>query len=900
MDASLLFIVVIVISIVWLNDRSRTQRRLRHLEAALERLLSEERRGAPAPPSAAPAVSEWRPWQAPAEAASVEAGTDVDTDAELEAAAIAASAIGEEAPTAAAAPALTLTELYASAPRAPLPPSDELPPVRWIREYFTGGNLIVRVGVIVLLFGVAFLLKYAAEHSHVPIEWRLSGVAAGASVLLALGWRWRTLRPGYALALQGGGVAILYLVVFAALRLFHLLEPGTAFALLILIASASAVLAVMQDSLAFAMFATSGGFLAPLLAASEHGSHVVLFSYYLLIDGGVVLVAWRKSWQPLNLLAFIGTFGIGAAWGNLRYRPELLASTEPFVLAFFLVFVLIAVLFAVRRAPRFSHYLDGTIVFGTPVVVMGLEAGLLRAIPFALAWCAVGFSAFYLALAGSLMRAGREAVRLLAEAFLALGVAFATLAIPLALEGRWTAASWALEGAAILWVGVRQQRRLAVAAGLLLQFAAGFAFAAGDAGWTQELPVGNVHFIGAALVAAGAFVASFLTGGAPDWLKGPRAALSGVMFGWGLLWWLYAGISELDHFVAATYFAQALVAFLAVSAAALTLASDRLRWDAARLPPLALIPILWAIAIYSWGSSHPGAAGGWWAWPLGIALAYATLRWRERDAHPTVLVALHGLALWLVLERIATELAWQLATTAQLGPAWSLSAWGLVGALALAALPAARRVLRWPVGAQPRAYLGVGAAGIAIFLWAWVVLAGAPADGDPRPLPYLPLINPLDAAEGFAVLALVAWHRRDAARELGFAPVVGAKWVVATIAAAGFVWLNLVLLRAVHHLAGVAYQLGAFGASTTTQASLSIFWSVLALSTMLWSARSGARIAWLAGATLMGVVVAKLFLVDFSQLGTVTRIISFLGVGVLMLVVGYFSPVPPRAPEPTA
>lgn len=893
MDAVFLFVILIALTIGWLADRSRTQARLRHLEAELDRLLMAERRSAPLKPVAppAPSVPESRPWQPTAQAQPVE--DDVEPDPESD------TGVETEAeqPRAAAAPAASLRELYGSAPRAPLPPRPELPLVRWIRAYFTGGNLIVRVGVIVLLFGVAFLLKYAAEHSHVPIEWRLTGVAAGASVLLALGWRWRTVRPGYALALQGGGVAILYLVVFAAFRLFHLLDPGTAFALLILIAVASAVLAVMQDSLAFAMFATGGGFLAPLLAASEHGNHVVLFSYYLLIDGGVVLTAWRKSWQPLNLLAFVGTFGIGAAWGNLRYRPELLASTEPFLLAFFLVFVLIAVLFAVRRAPRFTHYVDGTIVFGTPVVVMGLEAGLLRSIPFALAWCAVGFSAFYLVLAWRLLRVGRAALGLLGEAFLALGVAFATLALPLALEGRWTGASWALEGAAILWVGLRQERRLAVAAGLLLQIAAGFAFAAGDAGWTQEVPLGNVHFIGAALVAGGAFVASLLTGRAPAWLGQSRAAVAGLLLGWGLLWWLFAGVSELDHFVLAPYFPQALVVFLAGSAAALSVASDRLRWEPARVPPLGLIPILWAIAIYTRAESHPSAAGGWWAWPLGLGLAYATLNRRERDARPSILTALHALAFWLVLERVAAELAWQLAHVAQLGPAWSLSAWGLIVALALVALPATVRLLRWPVGAQPRAYLGVGAAGLAVFLWAWVVLAGAGADGNPRPLPYVPLINPLDASEGFAVLALIAWRGRPAASELGLAPAVVAKWVVAMVAAGAFVWLNLVLLRGVHHFAGVAFQLGAFVASTTTQASLSIFWTALALATMLWSARNGVRIAWLAGATLMGIVVAKLFLVDFSQLGTVTRIISFLGVGVLMLVVGYFSPVPPAEPE---
>jgi len=76
--------------------------------------------------------------------------------------------------------------------------------VRIVRDYFTGGNTLVRVGIIILFFGVAFLLRYAAEHSHIPIEFRLSGVGLGAIALLALGWLLRGKRPGYALALQGG------------------------------------------------------------------------------------------------------------------------------------------------------------------------------------------------------------------------------------------------------------------------------------------------------------------------------------------------------------------------------------------------------------------------------------------------------------------------------------------------------------------------------------------------------------------------------------------------------------------------------------------------------------------------------------------------------------------------
>mgnify|MGYP006379157189 FL=1 len=78
---------------------------------------------------------------------------------------------------------------------------------------------------------------------------------------------------------------------------------------------------------------------------------MALFSFYALLDVGIVIIAWYKAWRPLNVLAFLFTFAIGTFWGVTRYVPEQFASTEPFLILFFLMFVAIAVLFAWRRAP---------------------------------------------------------------------------------------------------------------------------------------------------------------------------------------------------------------------------------------------------------------------------------------------------------------------------------------------------------------------------------------------------------------------------------------------------------------------------------------------------------------------------------------------------------------------
>ena len=309
--------------------------------------------------------------------------------------------------------------------------------------------------------------------------------------------------------LQGGGIGILYLTVFAGLRLYSLLPPTLAFALLAGMAFFSALLAVVQDSKALAITGAAGGFLAPILASTGGGSHVALFSFYAVLNAGILFIAWHKAWRELNLVGFAFTALIGMAWGADRYRPEDFPTTEPFLILFFLMYVAIAVLFALRQAPKLTHYVDGTIVFGVPLVAFGLQAAMLKDTEFGNAFSALALAAFYLVLAMVLYAKKRDSLRLLVESFLALGVGFATLAVPLALDARWTSAVWAVEGAAIVWIGVRQGRRLARAFGMLLQLAAGFAFLLKlNPGTRPEhtLPVLNSEYLGFAMISRGGAV----------------------------------------------------------------------------------------------------------------------------------------------------------------------------------------------------------------------------------------------------------------------------------------------------------------------------------------------------------------------------------------------------------
>jgi uncharacterized membrane protein len=561
------------------------------------------------------------------------------------------------------------------------------------------------------------------------------------------------------------------------------------------------------------------------------------------------------------------------------------------------MYLLIPILFARQRAAELKSYVDGTLVFGTPLVAFGLQTQLTRNMEYGAAWSAVALSLVYLLIARSLFIRRREQQRLLVEAFLALGVIFATLAIPLALDGRWTSATWALEGAAIVWIGVRQNRRLARAFGLFLQPAAGLAFLFAFDRAHGEVPVVNSFYLGCLFISVAGFFCNWYLARNRERVHPVELIVAKAVFAWGLLWWVAGALHEIDRHVAHAEQSHAVLLFAAGSCVLFSLLYSRIAWAQARFPALALLPVMALLALLDAGQQqHPLANFGWLAWPSAFAV-HLLILYRHDEDHPRYVDFMHAAQLLLFCALTSWELGWAIDQAVQASPVWGHIAWAIVPAAVLALLSARGERLPWPVRGRLETYLTGAGAPLAIYLCMWIVFANAASDGNASPLPYMPLLNPLDLAQIGALLCVLTWLRglrrveiADYARDNPLL-VYGALTVIA------FLGLNGALLRAIHHLASVPYRLDTMLSSMLVQAALSIFWTALALCAMLAATRFRTRPLWVAGAALMAVVVAKLFLIDLSNIGGIERIVSFIGVGVLMLLIGYFSPVPPRAQE---
>ncbi|SDV07086.1 DUF2339 domain-containing protein [Pseudomonas mucidolens] len=912
----------------------------------------------------------------------------------------------------------------AAEPETPRGPNLIERAIQGARNWLLGGNTVLRVGVVLLFLGLAFLLRYATEGMVVPIELRYLGVAACALGLLGLGWWLRVRNSHYALMLQGTGIAVLYLTVFAAMRLHPLLDPAAGFGLLVAVTLFSAILAITQDAIGLACAAALGGFAAPILASTGEGSHVALFSYFALLNAGILAIAWFKAWRLLNVIGFVGTFGIGFAWGIRSYTPELLWSTEPFLILFFLMYLAIGLLFARRKlldisdAPpddsrgallRWSaakgDYVDGSLLFGPPIVAFGVQFSLVQHLEFAAAFSALVLGVIYMGLA-RMFSAGRTV--LLAQTCLALGVIFASLAIPLGLDARWTAAAWAVEGAGIFWLGLRQQRLMARMFGLLLQLGSALAFlselgagedrllegaplgalllgvallfsfhqlrkASGEqaAGWERHvLPVlaclglsflyvlapllwsSHGTAIGWALAGvASLFVGLHITsrtfvftalgvqllGGAlllwapwsgdalpafahkgfwapmivgmvallgawrlqhgtpsPSFAGLGLQRLSDLLLVWGGAWWALALTSEVLRFMPPQLQATCLLAAAAMSAAIWTVLAWRLRWAALGMLCLLLMPAAVMVLLVSLHSYyHPAAKLGWLAWAAVFGVHFISLRCLAEQVPQKALSIAHVLGCWMLVGVLALELRYGLLRLSVQYNAWRWLGWAVLPSLylVLAALP---RHWPWPVSAYPREYRVLAALPLAVLMLVWFWLANLFSDGTAAPLPYVPLLSPLDLGLLFALLGVYLWSR-SAAPQKGRR----AEWAAQGIAGISlFVFFTALVMRTAHHWGGVPFHLEALLESMLVQAGLSIVWTLIALSLMIGGHLRHRREVWLIGAALIAVVVAKLFFVELSNHGGLARIVSFIGVGGLLLVVGYFAPLPPKRAEP--
>jgi uncharacterized membrane protein len=365
-------------------------------------------------------------------------------------------------------------------------------------EFAVASQWLLRIGIIVLVVGIGFFLKYSIDHGWLGAQARVAlSAVTGLSMLVAgtrlLGRKYHVLGQG----LMGGGLAALYFSVFAAFNFFQLIEALPAFALMTLITALAGGIAVRFNSMLVAVLGIIGGYGTPIMLSTGVVNFPGLFGYMLVLGIGVLAICYWKNWPLVNYLSFFATYALFFA-AMKDYESKDFWQVFPFLIAYFVLFSTMTFLYKIVRQSK-SNLLD--------LLAMLINAGIFFAVSHRLIeqafdnrrWVAavsLGLAAFYTAHVYYFLRR-RLVDRDLLVSFLGLAAFFLAITMPLVLSSQWITASWAIQAVVLLWVAgklgsqfVRQAAYFlfAVVLGRFCFYDLGRTFLAGGWQTTAELP----------------------------------------------------------------------------------------------------------------------------------------------------------------------------------------------------------------------------------------------------------------------------------------------------------------------------------------------------------------------------------------------------------------------------
>ncbi len=777
----------------------------------------------------------------------------------------------------------------------------QLPPlINWLSKM----HVMVQIGLLLFLIGVGLFLRFAFDQGWISVPVRHIGAAVIGLIVAGIGVFFRKRRRNYGLALQGGGIGILYLTVFSAHRFFDLLPESIAFVLYVVLSVAAVGLALFNDAWILAATAQVGAFMAPLLAGDPDASHLGLFGYLLILNIAMAVIAWFKAWRITNVVGLIGTIVLTSMWIGGAYETDLFWSTEPFMVAFFVIFTLLPVFFARHASTQLGQVFDNTLLYLTPIWTLITQGILTDHFERGLLLPLIGMAVLYIALTVALYIADRsrepDAQRFgyLRNVFLFWAAVCIALAVPAAFEANVTAAIWAVLGLGYLAGGVHQKRAWPVILGGAVQLGAALAYFAyvDDNAIDWQPFILNGLFIGGMMIGLAGLASSYLLHRTDDkrinWLQYP-------FFAWGLLWWVAIGLVQILEGPNENYQFAGSLSFIALTMAALYVVGRLLKWTLAnKVAPygLFILPLLTLLRI---GDStyltddNLLTYGGWYAWPIAFIAQYLVLKGQDSRKLAPVW---HVISLWTVVAWFISEGVWGIGQLFEQEVAWY--ALPVLGGLAVAILLISllRDMQIWPLKQFKRAYLVWGVLGLIAVGMGWTLITSTFDGLNTAPLPYIPILNTYEMPLGIFLIACGVWIWR---LDDGMLPH-NRYYAKLGLGISAFLLSNFVIARGVHHLGNVDYNFIDLFTTPALQTIYAIYWSIVAVVLMFASNRRKWLTGWILGVILLAITVLKLFLVDLTNASSIARIVSFLAVGALIVIVAYFAPAPAREPSEDA
>ena len=891
-----------------------------------------------------------------------------------------------------------------------------------IQNWFLGGNLVVRVGVLVLLVGVVLLLRLLSDLIQVPISVKLTVIIIIGLGLAGLGLKLAAKRFAYGISLQGTGLAIAYLTTFFAYSVYQVIGSLPSFIALGILSAVTVALAVRQNAFPLALLALSGGFFAPILTSQDTGSLTILFSYYLLLNITIAIIAHYRPWKVLNLFGASVTFGLAYYWGLTENLAVVIENQRWALVLLVALHVLLYLFVVIRYAQQIIAYndtisyddsdaatvmatdtdqtadmksqhasyvfpIDIGLLFSVPLMAFGLFSALLYDINHALTLTSAVLAVIYLGLGWTFIQRSQR-YALITEGMLALGFGFLALVIPLALNAEWIAFGWSVQGLALVWFGRRSLRAWSVLLGLVLQL-----ISIGMLSNTFVITLDYYPTLALTISAISALASVFILrasnspislpislpisppmtatqGSMPSvhdsenqlnanntlseygkalgisetatqqWFESvnnqsiafkiiwQRPSLIRLLTLTAVGWLLYVLVLDFDQWLANWQLATStLIALASVVSMIIYYFINQYRsWREIRQFSHGLLLLFYAMLIlqlpqqyefnYQWTTFY---------WPIFTTLFISWLilgqlwlkTWHNNannDDNNGAELKGYDSASWLGTGIIVLAeavhyglpdskgvLTILVPVVLMLAGLWLTYRQQNNNQMKNSSSPLSMYWFDWQ-----RALLGCAKIFVPLTL-CWVIFTNSTYDGVFWGLPYFPILNLYDVTLWLVLfygLSVYLLRQRGAHSQNLFSAIRKSDTLLIVLALISFWILSSMLVRTLHAFINTPLWIaelydhnGSAWDSEQVQTGLTILWTLLALFATIIASRYWQRALWFMGIGLLGIVVLKLVLVDLSQTEAIWRVISFLGAGSLILLIGYLAPLPPARDE---
>jgi uncharacterized membrane protein len=318
-------------------------------------------------------------------------------------------------------------------------------------EKFIGENLINKIGIAILVLAIAFFVKYAIDNNWVGPVGRVGiGVLCGG-ILIGIAHRMRNSYRAFSSVLVGGGLAVLYFTITLAYHQFHLFNQTTSFIILIVITCFAVALSLLYDKQELAVIALIGGLASPFMVSSGQANYNSLFIYLVILNAGLLVIAYNKTWRVLNATAFGLTVIVFMA-----VLTSLTAST--YATGFLYASILYLLFFGINVANNIKENkkfvaIDFTILLTNTALYFAVGLYLLTMMHqdnMRGLFCA-GLAVVNLLLSFLMFRNRKVDTNIL---YLLIGITltFISLTAPIQLNGHYITLFWAAEAVLLYWL----------------------------------------------------------------------------------------------------------------------------------------------------------------------------------------------------------------------------------------------------------------------------------------------------------------------------------------------------------------------------------------------------------------------------------------------------------------